>query len=170
MMIPEQIFFSSMCTEMGYMRALCSSDGLFRLVWQQHAFKLPDEVESNISRETIRQLSLYLSGKLKCFNVPLDLSAQSKALQRWLEVMMTIPYGKTVTYADYAGLWGNRRAARAAGHACQKNCLPIIIPCHRVVRNYGGFNNYSGGDTCSPRDPANIARKRCLIEMEKQNT
>jgi len=158
-----------MSTELGYMGALCSSNGLFRLVWQQHAFEMPDKEESTISRETIRQLSLYLSGELKCFNIPLDLSAQSKAFQRWLEIMTTIPYGKTITYTDYAELWGNRRAARAAGNACQKNCLPIIIPCHRIVQKNGEFENYSGGDTASSREPSSIARKRWLIEMEEQN-
>ncbi len=169
-MITEQTFFSSTRTELGYMRALCSLDGLFRLVWQQHAFKMPDDVESTVSRETIRQLLLYLSGDLRRFTVPLDLSAQSKALQRWLEVMTTIPYGQTISYADYAELWGNRSAARAAGHACQKNCLPIIIPCHRVVQNHKGFDNYSGGNTGSSRKPANIARKRWLIKLEEQNS
>ena len=170
MMKSGQIFSSSMRTELGYMRALCSSDGLFRLVWQQYAFEMPDDLETTVSRETLRQLSLYLSGKLKCFNVPLDLSAQSRAFKRWLEVMVTIPYGQTITYSDYAELWGNRRAARAAGHACQKNCLPIIIPCHRVVKNSGKFDNYSGGGTGTPMEPANIMRKRWLIEMEKQNS
>ena len=169
-MITEQTFFSSTRTELGYMRALCSLDGLFRLVWQQHAFNMPDEVESTVSRETIKQLSHYLSGKLKYFNVPLDLSAQSKALQRWLEVMVEIPYGQIITYADYAELWGNRRAARAAGNACRRNCLPIIIPCHRVVQNNGQFDNYTGGDAASPKEPANIARKYWLLELEKRNS
>lgn len=164
------MFSSIISTELGYIRAVCSSDGLYKLIWQQHAFETPNNLESIVSRETVRQLSLYLSGALKCFTVPLDLAAYSQAYQRWLKIMIMIPYGQTITYADYAERWGNRKAARAAGNACQKNRLPIIIPCHRIVQSSGGFENYSGGDPQSPRGPANVARKRWLIEMEKQNS
>lgn len=152
------------------MRAICSSDGLLKLVWQQHASETIEDIESTVSRETVRQLSLYLSGALKRFTVPLDLSSHSKAFRRWLEVMATIPYGQTITYTDFAERWGNFRAARAAGHACKKNCLPIVIPCHRVVQTRGGVGYYSGGDIETPREPANIARKRWLLCMEAQNS
>ena len=161
---------SSIKTELGYMRALCSPRGLAQLVWQQQPFSAADVPESDVSRETIAQLSDYLAGQLTRFAIPLDLSSRSSAAQRWLEVMNDIPYGQTISYADYAALWGNRKASRAAGLACQQNLLPIILPCHRIVQSSGGYNNYSGGDTTNPRDPNNIKRKQWLINLEAQNS
>tara|TARA_B110000977_G_scaffold149429_1_gene189413 strand:+ start:322 stop:918 length:597 start_codon:yes stop_codon:yes gene_type:complete len=161
---------SSIKTELGYMRALCSPRGLAQLVWQQQPFSAADGQESDVSRETIAQLSDYLAGQLTRFAIPLDFSSRSSAAQRWLEVMNDIPYGQTISYADYAALWGNRKASRAAGLACQQNLLPIILPCHRIVQSSGGYNNYSGGDTTNPRDPNNIKRKQWLINLEAQNS
>ena len=159
------MFTSSITTPLGYMRACASSDGLYALDWQQAPFGTPDQ-DSDVSRETIHQLQLYLNGKLKTFSMPLDLSRQTTAFRKWLQVMAEIPYGQTVTYKDYARRWGNEKAARAAGQACQRNPLPIILPCHRVVQADGTFDNYSGGDKTSPRDPDNIKRKQWLIDLE----
>jgi methylated-DNA-[protein]-cysteine S-methyltransferase len=161
---------SSIKTELGYMRALCSSRGVAQLVWQQQPFSAADDQESDVSRETITQLSDYLAGHLTKFTIPLDFSSRSSCAKRWLEVMKNIPYGQTISYADYAALWGNRKASRAAGFACQQNLLPIILPCHRIVRSSGGYDNYSGGDATSPRNPNNIKRKQWLINLEAQNS
>jgi len=163
------MFTSSITTPLGHMRACVSPSGLFALDWQQTAFLQPDH-ETDVSRETVRQLQLYLSGALKVFSVPLDLSNQSPAFQKWLEVLAGIPYGQTVTYKDFARQWGNEKAARAAGQACQRNPLPIILPCHRVVQADGGFDNYSGGDKTTPRDPSNVKRKQWLIDLEARHS
>ena len=161
---------SSIKTELGYIRALCSPRGVAQLLWQQQPFSAADDQESDVSRETIAQLSDYLAGQLTKFTIPLDFSSRSSAAQRWLEVMTDIPYGQTISYADYAALWGNRKASRAAGLACQQNLLPIILPCHRIVQSSGGYDNYSGGDKTNPRDPNNIKRKQWLIDLEAQNS
>ena len=76
--------FSTTKTHLGYMRALCSARGLTRLVWQQQPFDDSDSQESDVSRETITQLSAYLAGQLTTFTIPLDLSSRSPAAQRWL--------------------------------------------------------------------------------------
>ncbi len=163
------MFTSSITTPLGHMRACVSPSGLFALDWQQTPFLQPDH-ETDVSRETVRQLQLYLSGALKVFSVPLDLSNQSPAFQKWLDVLAGIPYGQTVTYKDFARQWGNEKAARAAGQACQRNPLPIILPCHRVVQADGGFDNYSGGDKTTPRDPSNVKRKQWLIDLEARHS
>ena len=160
---------SSAKTELGYMRAICSSRGVAQLIWQQQPFSAADSQESDVSRETIAQLSDYLAGQLTRFTIPLDLSARTSAAQRWLEVMNRIPYGQTISYADCAALWGNRKASRAAGFACRQNLIPIILPCHRIVQSSGGHDNYSGGDVTNPRDQNNIKRKQWLISLEAQN-
>ena len=161
---------SSIKTELGYMRALCSPRGVAQLIWQQQPFSAADEQESDVSRETTAQLSDYLTGQLTKFSIPLDFSSRSSAAQRWLEVMNNIPYGQTISYADYAALWGNKKASRAAGLACQQNLLPIILPCHRIVQSSGGYGNYSGGDATNPSNPDNIERKQWLIKLESQNS
>ena len=162
--------FSTTKTHLGYMRALCSARGLTRIVWQQRPFADTDSQESDVSRETITQISAYLTGQLTTFTIPLDLSSRSAAAQRWLAVMASVPYGQTISYTDFAALWGNKKASRAAGFACQQNPIPIILPCHRIVQISGGYNNYSGGDSSHPRDPNNIMRKQWLIEMEALNS
>ena len=159
----------SLTSPLGYMRAITSDSGICRLVWQQHPFTDADNSNS-VSRETISQLNAYLSGTLTRFTIPFDFSFISPALAGWLEVMQTIGYGELCSYADFAERWGNRNAARAAGGACQRNPIPIIIPCHRVVKSDGSYDNYSGGADTHPRDPENVRRKQWLIEMEAHNS
>lgn len=159
------MYTSSMTTPLGYMRARASGEGLYALDWQQTPFQRPDH-SNDVSRETISQLDRYLNGRLRDFRLPLDLSAHTPAFQKWLRVMASLPYGQVVTYKEFARKWGNQRAARAAGQACQRNPLPIILPCHRVVQSDGHFDNYSGGDKTTPRDPNNIKRKQWLIDLE----
>ena len=162
------MFTSSITTPLGYMRACASSNGLYALDWQQTPFAMPDQ-DNDVSRETVHQLHLYLNGQLKTFALQLDLSGQSEAFRKWLMVMSAIPYGQTITYKGFAEKWGNEKAARAAGQACQRNPLPIILPCHRVVQSDGSFDNYSGGDKTTPRDSENIKRKQWLIDLEARH-
>ncbi|WP_434800380.1 methylated-DNA--[protein]-cysteine S-methyltransferase [Corynebacterium aquatimens] len=70
-----------------------------------------------------------------------------------------MPYGETATYSQLAALAGNPRAVRAAGTACATNPLPIVVPCHRVVRADGTVGNYAGGP----------AMKRFLLELEARH-
>ena len=122
--------------------------------------------ENDVSRETIRQIKHYLNSQLSDFELPLDLSFYSPALVKWLSVLATVPFGDVITYKEFAQRWGNIKAARAAGQACRRNPLPIILPCHRIVQADGKFDNYSGSDKTNPRDPNNIYIKQWLIEFE----
>ena len=156
----------SVChTPLGYIGALCDEEGLLELIWQQTPIT-DDGLASDVSRETIRPLTLYLSGELQDFTVPLSPHAVSPALMKWLTAIASVPYGQVVSYAQLAAIWGNAKAARAAGSACQKNPLPIIIPCHRIIGTNGTYDRYSGGDKTTPSDPANIARKKALLDLE----
>jgi methylated-DNA-[protein]-cysteine S-methyltransferase len=84
-------------------------------------------------------------------------------------VLATVPFGDIITYKEFAQKWGNIKAARAAGQACRRNPLPVILPCHRIVQADGKFNNYSGGDKTNPRDPNNVVRKQWLIDFESKS-
>ena len=182
------LYASIIHTPLGYMRAVATQTGLARLEWQQTPFTVPPirqgmgqkdrsqkidsqtgSLQNDVSRETIHQLDAYLAGRLSEFTISLDLSDISAPLQKWLNILRSVPYGTTISYADYAEKWGNRGAARAAGGACQRNPIPIIIPCHRVLKADGSYDNYSGGDNKNPRQPNNIFRKQWLIEMERKS-
>ena len=159
------MYTSSFRSPLGYMRA-CSNDiGLYGLNWQQKPFVMADN-ENDVSRETIRQIKHYFTGQLSDFTVPLDLSCYSTSLVKWLSVLATVPFGDIITYREFARRWGNIKAARAAGQACRRNPLPIILPCHRIIQADGKFDNYSGGDKTNPRDPNNVVRKQWLIDLE----
>ena len=182
------LYASIIHTPLGYMRAVATQTGLARLEWQQTPFTVPPiqqgkgqkdraqnidsktgSLQNDVSRETIHQLDAYLAGRLSEFTISLDLSEISTPLQKWLNILRSVPYGTTISYADYAEKWGNRGAARAAGGACQRNPIPIIIPCHRVLKADGSYDNYSGGDNKNPRHPNNIYRKQWLIEIERKS-
>ena len=155
------MYSSSFHSSLGYMRACSSDTGLCGLDWQQQPF-IEADYENDVSRETIRQIKLYFNSQLSDFTVPLDLSSYSPALVKWLSVLATVRFGDVITYKAFAQRWGNIKAARAAGQACRRNPLPIILPCHRIVQADGKFANYSGGDKTNPKDQNNIIRIKFL--------
>ncbi len=91
-----------------------------------------------------RQMNLYLEGKLKNFNVPILLCGTDFQKLVWNE-LKNIEYGNTKTYKQIAKLIGKEKAYRAVGQANNKNPIPIIIPCHRVIGSNGKLTGYSGG-------------------------
>jgi methylated-DNA-[protein]-cysteine S-methyltransferase len=103
-----------------------------------------------------RELDEYFAGARQDFEAPLDWE-QMRAFQRAiLRATATIPYGSTSTYTGVATAAGNPRGQRAAGNALGANPLPIIVPCHRVLRSGGGLGGYTGG----------LHRKHYLLELE----
>jgi AraC family transcriptional regulator, regulatory protein of adaptative response / methylated-DNA-[protein]-cysteine methyltransferase len=86
---------------------------------------------------------------------PLDLRGTEFQKIVW-KTLRTIPAGKTTTYADLARRIGRPRAVRAVAHACARNALAVIVPCHRVIRSDGHLAGYRWG----------IERKKALLEIE----
>jgi methylated-DNA-[protein]-cysteine S-methyltransferase len=105
--------------------------------------------------ECIKQLDLYFQKKLKNFDVRLDLQGTNFQKAVWREISK-IPYGKVKTYAEIAKLIGKPKAARAVGQALNKNPIPIIIPCHRVIGKDGNLTGFGGG----------IEIKKFLLSLE----
>lgn len=105
----------------------------------------------------VKELQEYFAGKRIKFDINLS-SNQGTAFQKavWKE-MYKIPYGKTVTYGELAAKVGKPKAARAIGGACNRNPIPIIVPCHRVVGANGSLTGYAGG----------IDTKKFLLDLEK---
>lgn len=106
--------------------------------------------------EARRELERYFEGRLQSFELPLDWSLSDGFQLRVQRRIARIPYGQTRTYTEMARGAGNERAVRAAGTACGRNPLPLLVPCHRVLRSGGGLGGYGGG----------LEMKRGLLELE----
>jgi methylated-DNA-[protein]-cysteine S-methyltransferase len=106
--------------------------------------------------EARRELDLYFAGKLDSFGLPLDWQLSGGFRQRVLRAINRIPYGQTRSYTEMARRAGNERAVRAAGTACGSNPIPLVVPCHRVLRSAGTLGGYGGG----------LPMKQALLELE----
>ncbi len=92
-----------------------------------------------------RELAEYFAGHRTGFDLPLDWRLSAGFRATVLHHLPDIAYGQTASYATVAGLAGNPKAARAVGTACATNPLPVVVPCHRVVRADGSMGGYLGG-------------------------
>jgi methylated-DNA-[protein]-cysteine S-methyltransferase len=92
-----------------------------------------------------RELDRYFEGDLTDFDLPLDWRLSKDFRRRVLRAIARIPYGQTRSYTQMATSAGNERAVRAAGTACGSNPLPLVVPCHRVLRSGGALGGYGGG-------------------------
>jgi len=95
--------------------------------------------------EARRELDLYFEGKLTEFDLPIDWQLTGGFRGRVQRAIARIPYGKTRSYTELARSAGNERAVRAAGTACGSNPIPVVVPCHRVLRSGGALGGYGGG-------------------------
>lgn len=103
------------------------------------------------------QLDEYFAGRRKTFNVPLDFESGTEfQLDVWNE-LITIPFGKTATYGEIASAVGRPKACRAVGGANNKNPIPVIVPCHRVIGSSGKLVGFAGG----------LDKKTALLKLEK---
>ena len=96
-------------------------------------------------RVVLHQLDQYFNRRRQRFHLPLDFSGATPFQRRIFERLAEIPYGRIVSYGDIADEMGVAGAARAVGQAVGANPLPIVVPCHRVVRSDGKLGGYSGG-------------------------
>ena len=155
------------CTPLGWMRAISDGQHLIYLDWNQTGWTDHDQPD-DVSRETIAQLTAYFHGDLRNFDLPLLPAGTSRPRRLSLDVMATIPFGTTISYAAFAAAAGHPKAARAAGTACATNPIPIIYPCHRILRKDGQLGNYGGGSHLPSTHQDNLQRKAFLIRHETQ--
>ena len=92
-----------------------------------------------------RQLDEYFAGRRHRFDVALDRRLSHGYRRTVLEELSRVPYGETVSYKDLAERTGNPKASRAVGTAMATNPIPIVVPCHRVLRTGGALGGYGGG-------------------------
>jgi len=106
----------------------------------------------------MRQLDGYFSHELKRFDLQLDWRLAGQFTRRVLNYTSRIPYGRSTTYGEVARDIGAPQASRAVGNALGANPIPVVIPCHRVLRSGGALGGYGGG----------IERKRLLLDLERE--
>jgi len=118
----------------------------------------PRVLESRSETDEIRrELDEYFAGGRRSFDVRVDLAlVHGEFVKRVLRATARIPFGRVLTYRDVATEAGNALAVRAAGNALGSNPIPIVVPCHRVVRTGGGLGGYTGG----------LDRKKTLLTIE----
>jgi methylated-DNA-[protein]-cysteine S-methyltransferase len=103
-----------------------------------------------------RQLDEYFAGERRTFELPVDLRLARDFGRTVLGELARVPYGELTTYGTLAARAGKPRAARAVGTIMNRNPVPIVLPCHRVVGSTGSLVGYGGG----------LERKRALLELE----
>ncbi len=106
-------------------------------------------------KEVEKQLNLYFQGKLKSFDLPLDLVGTDFQRSVWKK-LSGIPFGRTVNYGWIAEKTGNPKAARAVGASIGKNPIAVVVPCHRVIGKNGELTGFAGG----------LWRKKKLLALE----
>ena len=95
--------------------------------------------------DVAHELDEYFAGRRRAFDVPVDLQLARGFRRAVLEQLVEVPYAQTVSYAELAARAGSPRAVRAVGTACAVNPVPLVVPCHRVVRSDGAPGAYRGG-------------------------
>ena len=121
--------------------------------------ELPKDIElgeTPLLKEAVKQLESYFAGELEEFSLPLEPSGTVFMKQVW-DALCEIPYGKTASYGEIAERVGRPKAARAVGLANNRNPIPIIIPCHRVIGADGSLTGYAGG----------LDMKKKLLDLER---
>jgi methylated-DNA-[protein]-cysteine S-methyltransferase len=140
--------------------------GLCRILYDPEPERAEDELARAFGRRLLRvpravdeprrQLDEYFDGQRHEFDLPLDLALARDFSRRVLEELARVPYGQVTTYGTLAVRAGRPRAARAVGTVMNRNPIPIVLPCHRVVGSTGSLVGYGGG----------LARKQQLLALE----
>jgi methylated-DNA-[protein]-cysteine S-methyltransferase len=119
--------------------------------------EVAEKNETELLKKAIKQLEEYFEGKRNSFNLPLEPKGTEFQKKVW-NALIEIPFGETRSYVEIAKIVGNEKASRAVGMANNKNPIPIIIPCHRVIGSNGKLVGYAGG----------LDIKEKLLEVEKK--
>jgi methylated-DNA-[protein]-cysteine S-methyltransferase len=161
------VAYRTLDTPVGTLLLAATEDGLVRVAFATEGHdrvleSLAARVSPRILRapgrldEAAREIDEYFAGRRRRFDLPLDYRLSTGFRRIVLGRLPAIDFGKTVSYAQVASDVGRPRAFRAVGTACATNPLPVVVPCHRVVKSGGDLGNYRGGPEA----------KRFLIDLE----
>jgi methylated-DNA-[protein]-cysteine S-methyltransferase len=127
---------------LGIIKVQCTDENLVAVIFCSDENGVPDE--HPLLQKTVRQLDEYFAGKRRTFNLPLQQEGTGFQQKVW-ELLMQIPFGKTLSYQQLATRYGDLKAIRAVASANGKNNLAIIVPCHRVIGTNQSLTGYAGG-------------------------
>lgn len=150
------VAYTTIDSPVGALLLAATTRGLVRVAYEREGFDdvleaLAVRLSPRILRAPrrleapVRQLGEYFAGERTRFEVPLDYALSSGFRQAVQRHLPNIAYGQTQSYKEVAALVGNPNAVRAVGSACATNPLPVVIPCHRVLRSDGTLGGYIGG-------------------------
>jgi methylated-DNA-[protein]-cysteine S-methyltransferase len=150
------VVYRTVDSPVGRLLLAATEQGLIRVAYEiedhdQVLQSLSERVGPRILRaprqldQVARQLSEYFSGERRDFVLPLDFRLAHGFRREVLGHLVMIEYGNTETYSKVAAATGHPRAVRAVGSACATNPMPVIVPCHRVLRSDGKLGGYVGG-------------------------
>lgn len=163
------VAFATMDSPVGSLLLAATARGLVEIAFTRNGTRVDDALDELARKVSPRileaparldpvrsQLDEYFNGHRVDFDVRLDRSLMGPFARRVLGRTERIPYGSVSTYAQVARHIGAPRAARAVGNALAANPIPVIVPCHRVVRTGGALGGYGGG----------LDRKEWLLDLE----
>jgi methylated-DNA-[protein]-cysteine S-methyltransferase len=161
------VAYATVDSPLGKLLAAQTKRGLVELAYEDRdADALLAELSSKLSPRLLeapaqfddvrRQLEEYFEGRRTDFELPIDWSLSQGFTQRILQATAKVPFGQLATYREMATKAGNERAVRAAGNALGSNHIPIVVPCHRIIRTGGALGGYTGG----------LERKEFLLKLE----
>lgn len=162
-----QVSYTTVESPVGRLFLAATPKGLVRMAFQEEGpDQLLHELASAVSPaileapqtldEVAAQLGEYFAGRRRSFDLPIDWSLTRGFQRRVLRRLTAVPYGEVTSYSELAARSGSPRAARAAGNALAANPIPVVVPCHRVVRSGGSLGGYGGGPE----------RKEVLLRLE----
>jgi methylated-DNA-[protein]-cysteine S-methyltransferase len=150
------IAYTTVDTPVGSLLVAATDKGVLRVAFEREGHdavlqSLATLVSPRILRHegrlgaAVSQIERYFAGTLRRFELPLDLRLVAGFRLEVVRHLTEIGYGRTESYAEVAAATGRPLAVRAVGTACGRNPLPVVVPCHRVVRSDGSFGGYLGG-------------------------
>ncbi len=162
------VAYSTVDSPLGPLMVAATPRGLVRVSYSQ--FRDDDAVLADLARRVSprvleaparldgarRELDEYFEGRRTEFDLPIDWVLTRGFTTEVLRATAAVGFGHTTTYAEVAGAAGSRRAVRAAGNSLGSNPMPIVVPCHRVLRTGGALGGYTGG----------VERKEFLLRLE----
>ena len=162
------VAYRTLDSPVGPLLLAATTAGLVRVAFEHEGFEhvletLAEKVSPRVLNApkrldpVARELEEYFVGDRREFDVSLDHSLSTGFRQSVQRYQPRIDYGETRSYKEVAALVGNPKAVRAVGTACATNPLPIVVPCHRVLRSDGGLGGYIGG----------LDAKNTLLALEK---
>jgi methylated-DNA-[protein]-cysteine S-methyltransferase len=161
-----EVAYATMDSPVGTLLVATTDAGVVRIGFAGEVDDVLDDLARRVSPRVLRrpdrldgarrELDEYFAGRRTEFEMPLDRTLIGPFGRRVLGRTSQIPYGQVAAYTEVARDIGAPRAARAVGNALGANPIPVVIPCHRVVRTGGALGGYGGG----------LPRKRALLELE----